>query len=148
MYKFPFTFPNQFIPVHIPTPVYSCFNSHFLDLLNSIKNEPSLGTSLTNTYISFSDGSVMDLFGNNVTGISNASALPAARVIADMTPPEVVAFDLDLNEGIISLNFSEIVDITTLNVTGIHLQPRIDSSEVPDRVFTFSMGTLQQVKIY
>ena len=88
----------------------------------------------------------MDLFGNNVTGISNGSALPAAAVIPDITPPEVVAFSLDLNEGIISLNFSEIVDIGTLNVTGIHLQPRIDSSEVPTQIFTFSMGTVQEVR--
>ena len=113
------------------------------DLLDSIKGEPALGSSSANTFVSVEAAAVEDLAGNNVTALS--TRLAAGSVIPDAVPPEIVAFELDLNEGIITLNFTEIVQPSSLDLQGIALQPRIDSSQVPGQIFTFNPGTVLEV---
>ena len=80
--------------------------------LNEVKLIPS------NTLLSTA---VRDNNENFVFEIPSSGALGASIFVSDVTQPTMVGFDLDLNFGILTLNFSEAVNGTTLNPNGITL---------------------------
>ena len=57
-----------------------------------------------------------------MVAIPNTSALPASLFVGDTTNPSLQRFDIDMNTGQLTLYFSETVDISTLDFTGITLQ--------------------------
>ena len=92
-----------------------------LEDLNNIKQLTELATEIENTYLSVTSDLVQDVFGNNLQEISTFDALLATEVVTDVTNPVLEAFDIDLDSRIITLYFSETVNATSLNVSGISL---------------------------
>ena len=91
-------------------------------------------------YLSVSEGLVQDNAGNPSTAISSNSALQVSRVVPDTTQPHLTAFDLDMNRGVLLLYFSEIVNISGLDVTGITLQSGRDGTGF-SHTLTTSLGS-------
>ena len=96
--------------------------------LNYIKWVPNLAASQLNTYLSFEDYTVEDMFGNLVVGINSNEAREVMNYTRDDRSPILVSFDLDMNEGTIDLTFNETVDVSSLNVDEIAIQNYITVS--------------------
>ena len=92
------------------------------DDLNAIKRK-MLCSSPTNCYITFPNDTVLDMSSNMIREIDNTSAMLVDTFIYDTTRPTLVNFvEFDLNAGTLTLQFSETVDITTLNFNALTLQ--------------------------
>ena len=97
--------------------------------LNYIKWVPNLATSAANTYISFEDLAVEDMFGNLVVGLDTSEAKRVRNYTEDDRNPILLSFDLDMNEGTIDMTFNETVDVSSLDVSEIIIQNEINLSE-------------------
>lgn len=73
-----------------------------------------LGTSYDNTYLAISRSFCNDKGGNRVLEISTARALQCNFFYADYIPPYISEWSINLNEGIITLEFSKLVDTASL----------------------------------
>ena len=93
---------------------------------NEIKHLTKLASSLDNTYISITNLTVQDYNGNDIEEISSEEAQPASNYLPDQTPPVVLEFDLDMNRGIITLSFTEVINITSLNVQALTIQNQME----------------------
>ena len=91
--------------------------------LNEIKHNQYLasgsGNTSDNTYLIITSAAINDTSENPVMQQLSESALRARNFTSDTTPPELVGFVLDLDSGVVTLNFTEAVNGDTLNSTGI-----------------------------
>ena len=90
--------------------------------LNVIKQIEDLWTHENNTYISVEPHFITDNGGNPVFEISRERPLQAEFFMSDEARPTLDYFQLDMNEGILFLHFSETVNITSFDISGITLQ--------------------------
>ena len=84
--------------------------------LNTVKLNPYLCTSKMDCYISLTQYAVQDMNMNSVQEIPTDNATIVANFTEDMTPPALDYFELDMNEGLITLVFTEPVNISTLQI--------------------------------
>ena len=97
-------------------------------ILNILKNNSAIGSSVTSTYLSVVSNAITDLSGNYLEEISLASALQASFIQSDTTGPEARSFILDLNKAELVVRFSEIVRASSVNSTGFILQSKRDAT--------------------
>ena len=90
--------------------------------LNEIKRLRPLATSNTTTFLSLTNQTIFDMNGNPVVSITTSNATMVAKFTADIIPPNMVRFSLDVNLGALTLTFDETVDYKTTNFTYITLQ--------------------------
>ena len=90
--------------------------------LNAIKINSELAKDPNSTYISVGAGFVEDCAGISASSISSVSALQVTLYSEDVTPPELISFNLDLDDGTLILYFDEPVDVSSLDVSGITIQ--------------------------
>ena len=90
------------------------------DDLNELKSLTDIATMESTTYIQLEPTTVEDMRGN----LLNISNLPLEVGIYenDTTHPELRSFDLDMNEGVLTLYFSESVNVSSLSIGEITLQ--------------------------
>jgi len=94
-----------------------------VDDLNEIKRNPNLWTSHDNSYLSFTSDSVRDMNGNKLIPRLPNDPLPVSLFWNDFIEPTLTAFNLDINQGLLTLEFSETVNAGSLNVSSIFLLP-------------------------
>ena len=106
----------------------STSNSHILYVylrsttdFDIVKALPTLCVNLASTRLNVAAAALDDMNNNELTAIS--SALPASAFNEDSTDPTVVSFALDMNAGTITLSFSEVMNLTSVDVTYFRLQP-------------------------
>ena len=87
--------------------------------LNNIKANSLIATSSRTTYLWFLQGAVYDQSGNPI--VSNGNAVRVAAYIDDSTPPTLNHFTVNMGTGIITLTFSESVDVASLDPTAFLL---------------------------
>lgn len=90
--------------------------------LNSIKINRELAVDPNSTYISVGEGVVEDCAGISAPSISSMSALQVSSYVLDVTSPILLSFNLDLDEGTLTLNFDEPVNTSSLIVSSITIQ--------------------------
>ena len=90
--------------------------------LNEIKRLTALATGTENTFLSLFENAIADMQGNQVIRIPYTSALQVLNFVSDTSRPELERFDLDIDEGLLRLHFSETVDSFTLDMKQIRLQ--------------------------
>lgn len=92
--------------------------------VNALQSRPLVATSRSNTFLSLDPRTVVDLSyqANPAQALSNASAIQASTYMIDVAPPEIRAFDLDLNTNTMTLVFSEPVLVSSLNLGQLVLQ--------------------------
>ena len=95
------------------------------DDMNTLKNNLELATSEFNTYVTFPYGIATDIYGRAPPGIHPTQV---RRLVPDMTGAQLLAFDLDLNTGILTLHFDEVVNPNTIVPEGISIQNLSNSS--------------------
>ena len=104
------------------------------DDTNEIKHITALASELRNTYITITNYTVRDYSNNPVDGIDLDEALLAQQYRPDMTRPSLIEFDLDMNEGVLLLSFTEVVNFTSIDLRQITIQNQqslaVDASHV------------------
>lgn len=99
--------------------------------LNAIKSLGNLASSTGDTYLSLTSFAISDMNGNPVVPIQETDALQVTAYTPDRNRPLLVGFDLDMNLGMITITFSETVNVSTLDVTEISiLADEIASSQM------------------
>ena len=81
-------------------------------------------TSTADTYITLGVETITDMNDNPV----NMTVRRVANFYADLVRPGLVSYDLDLNEGLLLLTFSETVNATSLSTTGITFQDSMNTA--------------------
>ena len=98
------------------------------DDLNLLKQLTDIANSVDDTFIFFKSGSVTDVYGNDIDE-QNGRTVQASLVLPDNTHPVLDAFSFDLDAGVLTLTFSETVNVSTINVTEIILQSHSNDSD-------------------
>ena len=107
--------------------------------LNFIKLRPTLCTDASNCYISFTSDTIVDMNGNQVVEIPSDAGQLVRNFTEDVTSPMLLVFGLDMDSGVVTLLFSEPVNVSSLNISGLLLQSYNGASE-PNTVHTFTPG--------
>ncbi len=119
----------------------SSFNGYTIDVylstngLNGLKQMRNLCTSRQNCYMTVSATMIRDPYGRSNMPISGIDALSALSFTVDRVSPELISWSLDMNGGVMTLSFSETVDITTFQITELTLQ---SSANTPVTLFTLT----------
>ena len=108
--------------------------------LNILKNDSTIGTSSTNTFLVIRPLAIRDLAGNFLQEVMLSSAIPASRVVPDTSGPMLRGFDLDLNAGELRVTFSEPVDSSTVRTLGYTLQSKSDATFFLNEQYTLVTG--------
>jgi hypothetical protein len=82
---------------------------------NAIKADSGLCTNTSTTYLSFTNETVSDIFGNALA--VPTLAVQAKKHTPDATAPVVSGAELDMNAGILTMNFTETVKASSLNAS-------------------------------
>lgn len=90
---------------------------------NAIKRITGLASSASNSFLTMASTTFTDMANNRVTAIPTSQALRPYNFTADALSPTLLAFDMDLTRGVLTLSFSETVNASSLNVSSIVLQP-------------------------
>ena len=89
--------------------------------MSALQSMINLTISESTSYARAIAGAVADVNGNTAVTIGEDEAVPITEFINDTTNPELLTFDLDLNDNILILSFSEAVNLSTFNPSGITL---------------------------
>jgi len=89
--------------------------------LEAIRSLENVVRTPKSTFMSLGQA-ITDAAGNSVKTISSTKGLPVTKHTADVTPPEVAAFDLDLTSDVLTVVFSENVNFNTFKIGNIRLQ--------------------------
>lgn len=98
--------------------------------LNTIKGNQYLGTSINNSFLSVTAGTIVDMNSNSLIPISNSSAQVAAAFTADTTSPVLASFSLDLTLRMLSLTFNEIVNALSFDVFSLTIVNQRSQSSI------------------
>ena len=90
---------------------------------DSLKSQ-LIATQPSNTFLSASAPFAKDLSGNQFTAIATSSPLQATSFVRDTVKPTLTSWDLNINDGLMSLTFSEPIDTTSINLNSLQLQNR------------------------
>lgn len=92
--------------------------------LRNVKLITDLATGHENTYISITPRLVTDTNGNEVVGIPPSMPLQLSSdgFVSDSSRASLAGYTLNLNTAAISLTFTDVLDISTLDVTQLTLQ--------------------------
>jgi hypothetical protein len=93
----------------------------FIDL-NRLNELTDLATATNNTYVSLTNTAFHDMNRNQLIPIYSDNATQTDHVFYDVTPPQLVFFDLNMTSEVLSLTFDEVVRTSTFNVERITLQ--------------------------
>merc|ERR1712127_139329 len=78
---------------------------------NAIKFVVDMATGEADTFLTLSSAFVTDMYQNPITSVDNGAAMPiiTGGFTPDTTNPELLKFDIDMDQGKITLSFDETV---------------------------------------
>ena len=89
-----------------------------LDLLGA-KETSGLAKSLATTFLQLETGAIQDPAGNNISATVSHSLVRS--YVADNSPPDLLAFSVDMNTGRLFLTFDDVVQTNTFESTALTL---------------------------
>jgi hypothetical protein len=92
------------------------------DDLNAVKLAVGLATSADNTFLVISGTTIADMAGINVQAVVDGSGIKVATFQGDTQAPEVSSFDFSLEQGKMTVVFSEAVKASTFSVGELAMQ--------------------------
>ena len=95
---------------------------NFVDI-NELKFRSSLFNNINDTFISITAAMIDDENERNVFAIPPSEAIPASSLHPDITPPRLNAFTFNLNSELVVLTFSEVINLSSLDITQFSLVP-------------------------
>ena len=111
---------NAFYVDERKTQIVVALNRHDARIL---KLNMTIAVDDINTYIAYNDTAIADQSGHEVIPVSlfNATRVKNGGFIRDTTPPSLEAFDIDINEGTLTLSFDDVIDLQSLMPTEVIL---------------------------
>jgi hypothetical protein len=91
--------------------------------LNELKRVEGLCTGTDDTFMAMGSNCLVDMNTNSIVQVDNTAAMQASAVVVDETDPVLASAALDMNAKTLTLSFTETVDVSTLAVTAITIQP-------------------------
>ena len=82
--------------------------------LNSLKAARSFATRKENTFITLTSDAIRDMMGHYVVPIFDENATEASAFFPDVSSPVLQTFELDMDEGLLTVVFDETVDSLSL----------------------------------
>lgn len=98
----------------------------------AIKLSPGLATSVASIFLNFIPYTAQDMAGNELPAISINAARQFDTLVVDTVAPRMNAFTFDLTSAdgtLLNLIFSEPVDTSVMNITGLTIQSRFASRD-------------------
>ena len=92
------------------------------DDYRSIVLDDDIAKLQSTTHISLPLGAVFDFAGNPLVDIPEDSGARVQELIVDLTIPQLVEYDLDLDSGVVTLEFDNVMNPETLNPSVITFQ--------------------------
>jgi len=89
--------------------------------IDRLAENETLATQRNNTYVSLEPGFIEDVSGNPVQSISVAERALAGAFSADTTKPDLTGFDLDMDTGLMTFTFNEVMRLDSLRRDAISL---------------------------
>ena len=105
-----------------------------------IRENNLFGTNIDNTWITITASTIDGPARDDNVAITNGKALQASNVTFDSAPPEFVLFNLDMDDGIMTLSFTDFILTGSVNVSGIQLQNQPKAT--PGRTYRLTGGSL------
>ena len=96
------------------------------DIDNIVQN-PFLCTTRGNCYLLLTTDAFTDVAGNRLIPVAEARLVQIFAI--DNTPPELLNFDLNIEDATLTLTFSEPVSTIAFNAQGITVQSGFNSSD-------------------
>ena len=91
--------------------------------VNTIKESAKLAVDEGSTFLTIEDNICLDLTAENrAVRIASEAALPVTKYTKDTLKPSMTSFDLNMNDGIMTMTFDEVVDAAKFNPGGLSLQ--------------------------
>lgn len=109
--------------------------------LREVKLITNLATGRENTFIAITNRTIIDRNSNSVQSISRDAPLQLSSngFVSDSSRASIAGFTFDLNDEIISLTFTDVLDISTLDLTQMTVQ---NSRSSPLESYTLSDSTV------
>lgn len=95
----------------------------------AIKLLPGMAKSINTSYLAFDFGTMFDMAGNGLLPIETTNARMVDHYVYDNIDPELESFTLDMDVGLLTMYFSEPVNVTTMDLTVLTIQNRFTSDE-------------------
>jgi len=89
--------------------------------MNLLKQREDMATGLGNTYLSLTAQALNDMNNNAVVAINALTPLQAQRFTDDRLAADLVEFDLNMDTALLTLVFSETMNVTSIDVSKIVL---------------------------
>jgi len=89
---------------------------------NNVKLPVTLAKSNANTYLSATSALVRDMYGTSNAAVSSTAALAVTTYTADLSPPQLLSFNANLNNGYLDITFDEVVNGATVSPIEYSLQ--------------------------
>jgi len=90
--------------------------------VDKIKQMSVLATDKSKTYLAVQPVIVQDIAENKALGIASSKALPARDYNPDRVHPEATGFDLDLQDGVLTVRFSEVINVSSFSLGQARIQ--------------------------
>ena len=90
--------------------------------LNELKRLTQIATNINNSYVSFSQFSIIDTNENQVISQPYDNPIKVSSFTRDTTRPRLLYFSIDMDSGLLNLTFDETVNVSSLLHTEITLQ--------------------------
>ena len=114
--------------------------------LNAIFAITALGNSVDDTYLRVTSAAVNDVSGNPADPVPFTDAVPSNLVTPDTNAPSLQGYYLDMDIGVLSLTFSEVVLTSTVNFDQFTLHSTANGSSPLTTSYTLTGGTTQEVE--
>ena len=95
-----------------------------------IKANAGIGNSVADTFLSAEETAIRDVSGNLLTAIPSTAAVVVQTVTLDSSFPSLVGFTLDMNSGVVTLNFDDVMDVSTFTPSALSIQSERSSSAI------------------
>lgn len=109
---------------------------------NEIKRLTDLATSSDDLYASINESFVRDMNNNLVAGINTTDPLQVDVFTPDETEPTLLRFELNMDTRLLTLFFSETVNVSTLNISVLTFQSTPALMEGVTEYHTLETGML------
>ena len=97
-------------------------------IINMIKVDATVATMTSNSYIFFTFNGFQDISDNNL--LSSQQSFQPALYVSDTTSPSLITFNLDIDNGVLSLTFDEPVDAASFNPESVKIFNSDESDSV------------------
>jgi hypothetical protein len=93
---------------------------------NKIKALSALSVDADSTFVSLTSAFAKDMYGNPLVAILDTSAKKVSQYTTDDSPPDLLRFTMDMDDGSLTLIFDETVNGKSINPDEITLRDHVD----------------------